>query len=119
MSLTIITQQEDDGRWIADVPSLKGVIVYGADRDEAITKVKQLALNVIEDRIEHGESLPAHTGKKAFRIYENKFYALEPGRLLQALLRSGWTIKREKAEFKILECRGRPDFVSLSRIRRS
>ena len=111
MSMMIITQREDDGRWIADVPSLSGVIVYGANRDEAITRVKELALDVIEDRIEHRESLPVHTGKKSFTIVESKFNALEPGRLLKALLRSGWTVKREKAGFKVLERSGHPDFV--------
>ncbi len=64
MSLAIVIEQENDGRWIAEVPSLNGVLVYGDTREDAIEKVKVLALRVIDERIEHGESLPTHTGKK-------------------------------------------------------
>lgn len=58
MSLDIEIDREDDGRWIADVPALPGVMVYGSSRDEATTKVRALALRVIADRIEHGEPVP-------------------------------------------------------------
>ena len=51
-------EREDDGRWIAEVPDLPGVMVYGQTRDEAVSKVKALALRVIADRIEHGETVP-------------------------------------------------------------
>lgn len=50
--------REDDGRWIAEVPELPGVMVYGQSRDEAISKVKALALRVLADRLEQGESIP-------------------------------------------------------------
>jgi predicted RNase H-like HicB family nuclease len=56
--MNIETEREDDGRWIAEVPDLPGVMVYGASREEAITKVKALALRVLADRLEHGESIP-------------------------------------------------------------
>jgi predicted RNase H-like HicB family nuclease len=56
--MTIETEQEDDGRWIAEVPELPGVMVYGSDRDEAVNKVKILALRMLADRMEHGEKLP-------------------------------------------------------------
>ncbi len=56
MQLTIETELEDDGRWIADIPDLPGVMVYGGTREEAIASVKALALRVIADRIENGES---------------------------------------------------------------
>ena len=46
---------EEDGRWIAEVPDLPGVMVYGATRDEALRAVEALALRVIADRLEHGE----------------------------------------------------------------
>lgn len=58
MNLAIEIEQETDGRWIAEVVDLPGVLVYGATRDEAILKVKTLTLRVIADRLEHGESLP-------------------------------------------------------------
>jgi predicted RNase H-like HicB family nuclease len=57
-AMNIETEREDDGRWIAEVPDLPGVMVYGGSREEAITKVKALALRVLADRLEHGESIP-------------------------------------------------------------
>ena len=56
--MKIEIEREEDGRWIAEVPELPGVIVYGQNRDEAIAKVKTLALRVIADRLEHGENIP-------------------------------------------------------------
>ncbi len=58
MNLPIELEQEDDGRWIAEIDELDGVLVYGATREEAIKKVKTLALRVVADRLENGESLP-------------------------------------------------------------
>jgi predicted RNase H-like HicB family nuclease len=58
MNLAIELEQEEDGRWIAEIEDLNGVMVYGATREEAIKNVKTLALRVIADRIENGESLP-------------------------------------------------------------
>jgi predicted RNase H-like HicB family nuclease len=51
-------EQEPDGRWIAEVPDLPGVLVYGGTRDEAITRAQVLALRVLADRLEHGEQIP-------------------------------------------------------------
>jgi len=56
--MNIETEREHDGRWIAEVPDLPGVLVYGGSREEAISKVKALALRVLADRLEHGESIP-------------------------------------------------------------
>ena len=58
MTFRVEIEQEADGRWIAEVPDLPGVMGYGQTRDEAITKVQALALRVLADRIEHGESIP-------------------------------------------------------------
>ena len=58
MNLAIELEQETDGRWIAEIDELNGVLVYGETREEAIKKVKTLALRVIADRLENGESLP-------------------------------------------------------------
>ena len=55
MRFTVETEQEDDGRWIAEVTELPGVMKYGASRDEAIAQAEALALRVVADRIEHGE----------------------------------------------------------------
>jgi predicted RNase H-like HicB family nuclease len=48
---------EDDGRWIGEVPTLPGVLAYGATADEARAKVEALAFRVIADRLEHGEAV--------------------------------------------------------------
>jgi len=56
--MNIEIEREDDGRWIAEVTDLPGVMVYGQTRDEALAKVEALALRVIADRIDHGETIP-------------------------------------------------------------
>ncbi|MBI5966947.1 MAG: type II toxin-antitoxin system HicB family antitoxin [Deltaproteobacteria bacterium] len=56
--MKIEIEREDDGRWIAEVPQLSGVMVYGETREEAIAKVQSLALRVIADRLDHGEAIP-------------------------------------------------------------
>jgi predicted RNase H-like HicB family nuclease len=48
-------EQEDDGRWIADIPALAGVMVYGETQQQAIALVQALALRVIADKLEYGE----------------------------------------------------------------
>ena len=56
--MNIETEEETDGRWLAEVVELPGVMCYGKDREEAIARVKALALRVLADRIEQGESVP-------------------------------------------------------------
>ena len=56
--MNIEIDREEDGRWIAEVPDLPGVMTYGKDREEAISRVKALALRVLADRLENGESIP-------------------------------------------------------------
>lgn len=60
MKLTIETGREDDGRWIAEVPELPGVLAYGASRGEAMAKAEALALRVMAERLDHGaaKSMP-------------------------------------------------------------
>jgi predicted RNase H-like HicB family nuclease len=58
MYLTIDVEREDDGRWVAEVSDLPGVLAYGQSRDEAIARVEALALRVLADRLEHGEAGP-------------------------------------------------------------
>jgi predicted RNase H-like HicB family nuclease len=55
MSFNVELDQEDDGRWIAEIDDLPGVMAYGQTQQEAIANVKALALRVLADRIEHGE----------------------------------------------------------------
>jgi len=56
--MIIQIEREEDGRWIAEVPDLPGVMTYGPSREEAISKAKALALRVLADRLEHGEEMP-------------------------------------------------------------
>jgi predicted RNase H-like HicB family nuclease len=56
--LRIESEREDDGRWIAEVPALPGVLTYGDTEAQARSNVKVLALRVIADRLENGEPLP-------------------------------------------------------------
>ena len=58
LNLTIETERETDGRWLAEVPGLEGVLAYGQTRDEAVARVEALALRVLADRLEHGEAGP-------------------------------------------------------------
>lgn len=58
MNFTLEFEQETDGRWLAEVPELPGVMAYGASADEAMAKAEVLALRVLADRIEHGEVRP-------------------------------------------------------------
>ncbi len=58
MTLTIETERETIGRWIAEVRELRGVMVYGKTKAVAVRKAKELARKVLADRIRHGESIP-------------------------------------------------------------
>ena len=61
-SLKIEVEQEDDGRWIAEVPELPGVMAYGQTRQEAICRTQSLSLRVLADRLDHGEPVPQMGG---------------------------------------------------------
>jgi predicted RNase H-like HicB family nuclease len=58
MTFTVEYEREDDGRWLAEVIELPGVLAYGQTSDEAIAKVQALALRVLADRLENGDSAP-------------------------------------------------------------
>ncbi|MEW6659630.1 MAG: type II toxin-antitoxin system HicB family antitoxin [Thermodesulfobacteriota bacterium] len=57
MTFTVDYEQEEDGRWIAEVLELPGVMIYGATKEEALAKAQALALRVLAERLEHGEML--------------------------------------------------------------
>jgi predicted RNase H-like HicB family nuclease len=59
MNFTIEYEQEDDGRWLAEVQELPGVMAYGHTPEDAMTKVQALALRVLADRLEHGDAMPS------------------------------------------------------------
>jgi predicted RNase H-like HicB family nuclease len=58
MNFHIEYECETDGRWLAEVPEIPGVLTYGATEDEAVAKAETLALRVLADRIETGENGP-------------------------------------------------------------
>lgn len=58
MIFKIELEQEEDGRWIAEIPELSGVMLYGQTQEEARTKVQALALRVLAERLENGETQP-------------------------------------------------------------
>ena len=61
MKYSIQVEKEVDGRWIAEIENLPGVLAYGATKDEAISKAEALALRVVAEKIEHGETGPDFT----------------------------------------------------------
>ena len=58
MNFSIEYEREEDGRWLAEVPELPGVLAYGATADEAMGKAEALALRALAERLEEGESRP-------------------------------------------------------------
>ncbi len=58
MPLTLEVEQEDDGRWLAEVLELPGVLAYGQTRQEAIDRAQALSLRVLADRLDAGEPVP-------------------------------------------------------------
>ena len=60
-NFTVELEQETDGRWIAEVQELPGVLCYGVSREDALAKAEALALRVVADQLEIGEKLPIPT----------------------------------------------------------
>jgi predicted RNase H-like HicB family nuclease len=58
VKVSIELDREEDGRWIAEALELPGVMTYGSTREEAISNTERLAIEVIADRIRHGELPP-------------------------------------------------------------
>jgi predicted RNase H-like HicB family nuclease len=58
ITFKVETEREDDGRWLAEVLELPGVLAYGENEGAALSKVQALALRVVAERLEHGEAGP-------------------------------------------------------------
>lgn len=58
ITFRVETEQEADGRWLAEVVELPGVLAYGKRQEEAVSRVQALALRVVAERLEHGEAGP-------------------------------------------------------------
>ena len=56
--MRIEIEKEEDGRWIAEIPEIPGVMVYGDTREQAIAKAEAFALRVMADRLENNEEIP-------------------------------------------------------------
>jgi hypothetical protein len=82
------------------VPELPGVLAYGQSSEEAIAKAQALALRVLADRLEHGEEDPAFLNISCCGM--SQWSSAKAKRVLAALLRIGWSIKRESSSHKIL-----------------
>jgi len=67
VKLSIELDREEDGRWIAEALELPGVMTYGVTREEAISNTERLAIEVIADRVTHGE-LPSSALNVAFQV---------------------------------------------------
>ena len=57
MKFTVEYEEEDDGRWLAEVKELPGVLTYGDNPDDAVAHAQALALRVIADRLDNGEAV--------------------------------------------------------------
>jgi predicted RNase H-like HicB family nuclease len=57
-TFTVELEREDDGRWIAEIPAIPGALAYGPTEGKALAAVEALALRVLADRLEHGETAP-------------------------------------------------------------
>ena len=75
MHLTIEIDREDDGRWIAEALELPGVMCYGQTRNDAISNAERLAIEVIADRVKHGE-LPTSSLGVSFTIPDEQLASL-------------------------------------------
>jgi predicted RNase H-like HicB family nuclease len=58
ITFKVETEREDDGRWLAEVLELPGVLAYGDTQHAALSRVQALALRVVAERLEHGEASP-------------------------------------------------------------
>jgi predicted RNase H-like HicB family nuclease len=58
VKLSVELDRETDGRWLAEVPDLPGVLAYGESREQALAHAQALALRVLAERLEHGEAAP-------------------------------------------------------------
>jgi len=59
MQFQLECEREDDGRWLAEIAAIPGVLAYGASANEAMAKAEVLALRVLAEQLEHGEAKPS------------------------------------------------------------
>ena len=59
MQFQLVCEREEDGRWIAEIEAIPGVLAYGASANEAMARAEVLALRVLAEQLEHGEAEPS------------------------------------------------------------
>jgi predicted RNA binding protein YcfA (HicA-like mRNA interferase family)/predicted RNase H-like HicB family nuclease len=102
-------ERETDGRWIAEVVELPGVLAYGASQDDAIARVQALALRVVADRLENEEAgarVPEHLLHRCVSDWPST-----RAKLVLAGMRIGWAVGRQTGSHKVLSRPGRPNLV--------
>jgi len=104
-------EQEIDGRWIAEVPQLPGVLAYGSSSADAMTKAEVLALRVIADRLENGESEPVSIRFSLSLPASVIGRQPKPKKFLSALHSIGWRVKQQSGSHKTLEHADYPDYI--------
>ena len=89
MELSLECEREEDGRWLAEVPQLPGVLVYAATENEAMAQAEVLALRVLAEQIEQGEGRPQPIRFVVPAALARWPDLRRPARALAALLRFG------------------------------
>jgi predicted RNase H-like HicB family nuclease/predicted RNA binding protein YcfA (HicA-like mRNA interferase family) len=110
MEFLLEFELEADGRWIAEISELPGVMAYGETQMQASEKAKALALRVLADRIETEGSLPGITDITFFPAMP-QWPSVKASRLRLALNNIGWAVKRQDSSHKTLARTGLPDYV--------
>ena len=102
MDFILDFEQEEGGRWIAEISELPGVLAYGATPVQAGVKAKALALRVLAERMEQESVLLDISGSLSQHAPMTIWPSVKAPRVLAALLRIGWTVKRQAGSHKIL-----------------
>ena len=114
MSYRVEIEQEEDGRFLAEVVDLPGVMAYGETAEVALAHVQALALRVLADRLDNGEGAagPRECHLRDLGRRVSRWRSMRASRVFAALQRIGWSVKREaKGSHKVLQREGFPDFV--------
>jgi predicted RNase H-like HicB family nuclease/predicted RNA binding protein YcfA (HicA-like mRNA interferase family) len=103
-------QQEVDGRWIAEVPELPGILAYGSSSADAISKAEVLALRVIADQLENGEAETVSIQFSVHSLHE-ELAVNQSQESFAAVQTIGWRVKCQAGSHKTLEREGYLDYV--------
>jgi predicted RNA binding protein YcfA (HicA-like mRNA interferase family)/predicted RNase H-like HicB family nuclease len=105
--------RNEDGRWIAEIPELPGVMCYRVSRNDAAAKVEALALRVIADRLDEGEMAASPSLSRRWNVLRHE-PSLKAQLILAAPLRIGWRVKRQAGSHRTLTKPNWPDVVFAS-----